>query len=193
MRRNPPERYFSAYARGRTRRPPGLIQSKAQRRVARLVRKTRRTAAKHRYDWIPDEGIAPGQNPRGRKKKMAKRRNLFGFGKKSKAWRIKPFKSFGKIYGYQVMHGSRFVDEFKTKREADAFLKFVREKERSLRKRMKSNPKKKRKSTRARARRRPARRRNARRITFPIPVTPKEKKKVGSWLRRHFGKRIKVR
>src|SRR4029077_13589611 len=66
--------------------------------------------------------------------------------------------------------------------------------------------KKKRKSTRARrstrkvkrnttrARRRTTtRRRNARRITFPIPVTPQEKRKVGSWLRRHFGKRIKVR
>lgn len=65
IRMNPtdanPDRYTSAHAiaSGITRQAPGLIQTKRQRKVAGMVRKAR----KHKYDWIPYEGIAPGQNP----------------------------------------------------------------------------------------------------------------------------------
>jgi hypothetical protein len=67
IRMNPtnPDRFTSAHAaaKGITRQAPGLIQTKKQRRIAGLVRVTRRSASKHKYDWIPSEGIAPGQNP----------------------------------------------------------------------------------------------------------------------------------
>jgi hypothetical protein len=69
IRMNPtevnPDRYTSKHAElsGARYTPPGLIQTKRQRRVAGMVRSTRRTASKHKYDWIPSEGIAPGQNP----------------------------------------------------------------------------------------------------------------------------------
>ena len=69
IRMNPtevnPDRYTSVHAQtsGRSYRAPGLIQTERQRRVAGMVRTTRRTASKHKYDWIPTEGIAPGQNP----------------------------------------------------------------------------------------------------------------------------------
>jgi hypothetical protein len=62
-RQNPvnPDRYSSAQAiaKGISRQAPGLIQTKKQRRVAKMVRGARR----HKYDWIPPEGIAPGFNP----------------------------------------------------------------------------------------------------------------------------------
>jgi len=69
IRMNPtevnPDRYTSMHAQtsGRSYRAPGLIQTERQKRVAGMVRTTRRTATKHKYDWIPTEGIAPGQNP----------------------------------------------------------------------------------------------------------------------------------
>jgi hypothetical protein len=69
IRMNPtevnPDRYTSIHAQtsGRSYQAPGLIQTERQRRVAGMVRTTRRTASKHKYDWIPSEGIAPGQNP----------------------------------------------------------------------------------------------------------------------------------
>ena len=69
IRMNPtevnPDRYTSMHAQtsGRSYQAPGLIQTERQRRVAGMVRSTRRTATKHKYDWIPTEGIAPGQNP----------------------------------------------------------------------------------------------------------------------------------
>jgi hypothetical protein len=64
-RQNPvvnPDRFTSlhALARGIQKQAPGLIQTKKQKRVAGMVRGARR----HKYDWIPSEGIAPGQNPR---------------------------------------------------------------------------------------------------------------------------------
>jgi len=62
-RQNPenPDRYTSqhAAASGARYTPPALIQTKRQKRVAKMVRGARR----HKYDWIPSEGIAPGQNP----------------------------------------------------------------------------------------------------------------------------------
>jgi len=62
-RQNPenPDRYTSqhAAASGARYTPPALIQTKRQKRVAKMVRSARR----HKYDWIPSEGIAPGQNP----------------------------------------------------------------------------------------------------------------------------------
>jgi hypothetical protein len=62
-RQNPvnPDRFSSqhAIAKGISRQAPGLIQTKKQRRVAKMVRGARR----HKYDWIPPEGIAPGMNP----------------------------------------------------------------------------------------------------------------------------------
>lgn len=56
-----PDRYSSAHAiaKGITRHAPGLIQTKKQRRVAGMVRGAR----KHKYEWIPPEGLAPGMNP----------------------------------------------------------------------------------------------------------------------------------
>jgi hypothetical protein len=65
IRMNPtevnPDRYTSAHAiaRGIQKQAPGLIQTKKQKRVAGMVRGARR----HRYEWIPPEGIAPGMNP----------------------------------------------------------------------------------------------------------------------------------
>jgi len=65
IRMNPtevnPDRYTSqhAAASGARYTPPALIQTKRQKRVAKMVRGARR----HKYDWIPSEGIAPGQNP----------------------------------------------------------------------------------------------------------------------------------
>ncbi len=58
---NPADRFTSAHAiaKGIQKRAPGLIQTKRQKRVAGMVRGARR----HKYDWIPSEGIAPGQNP----------------------------------------------------------------------------------------------------------------------------------
>jgi hypothetical protein len=62
-RQNPenPDRYTSKHAElsGARYTPPALIQTKRQKRVAKMVRGARR----HKYDWIPSEGIAPGQNP----------------------------------------------------------------------------------------------------------------------------------
>jgi len=251
MSRNP-DRYFSIYARGRKKQAPGLIRTARQSRVAKMIRKARGTASKHRYDWIPEEGIAPGQNPRRRRRRneqlgilwkqyeyhgstiqetgrgrwkvytpggsvsptltskraaerwarvygtkienrggrMAtrrRRRNLFGFGKKSKAWRIRK-----RSYGYDVMHGSKVVDVVKTKREADDWVRYAREKDRERAKRMKSNPKKKPRKT-TRAKRRNSTRRRNRKITFPVPVTPAQKKKLARWLRTNFGKRVRVK
>lgn len=66
-RQNPvnPDRFTSLHARASGARysPPGLIRTGKQKRVAGLVRVTRARAGKHKYDWIPEEGIAPGQNP----------------------------------------------------------------------------------------------------------------------------------
>lgn len=63
IRMNPtnPDRFTSAHAiaRGIKKQAPGLIQTGRQRKVAKMVRGAR----KHRYEWIPSEGIAPGQNP----------------------------------------------------------------------------------------------------------------------------------
>jgi hypothetical protein len=63
IRTNPtnPDRYTSAQAlaTGARYHAPALIQTKRQKRVAGMVRKAR----KHKYDWIPAEGLAPGQNP----------------------------------------------------------------------------------------------------------------------------------
>ena len=65
IRMNPtevnPDRYTSKHAElsGARYTPPALIQTKRQKRVAKMVRGARR----HKYDWIPSEGIAPGQNP----------------------------------------------------------------------------------------------------------------------------------
>jgi hypothetical protein len=63
-RQNPenPDRFTSAHAiaKGITRQAPGLIQTKRQKRVAGMVR----SARKHKYEWIPSEGVAPGMNPR---------------------------------------------------------------------------------------------------------------------------------
>jgi hypothetical protein len=58
---NPPDRYTAAHAiaRGITRRAPGLIQTKRQKRVAGIARRARQ----HKYDWIPPQGLAPGMNP----------------------------------------------------------------------------------------------------------------------------------
>jgi hypothetical protein len=58
---NPPDRYTTAQAiaRGISRRAPGLIQTKRQKRVAGIARRARQ----HKYDWIPPEGLAPGMNP----------------------------------------------------------------------------------------------------------------------------------
>jgi hypothetical protein len=56
-----PDRYTSAHAiaSGASYQAPGLIRTKRQARVAGMVRGAR----KHKYEWIPAEGIAPGQNP----------------------------------------------------------------------------------------------------------------------------------
>jgi len=66
-RQNPvnPDRFTSLHARaaGAGYQAPGLIRTGKQKRVAGLVRVTRARAGKHKYDWIPEEGIAPGQNP----------------------------------------------------------------------------------------------------------------------------------
>jgi hypothetical protein len=66
-RQNPenPDRYTSAHAiaSGAKYTPPGLIQTKRQKRVAGLVRVTRQRASRHKYDWIPEGGITPGNNP----------------------------------------------------------------------------------------------------------------------------------
>jgi hypothetical protein len=45
---------------------------------------------------------------------------------------------------------------------------------------------------RARKGRNSRRQRSQRRIAFPIPVTPAQRKKLGSWFRRNFGKRVRV-
>lgn len=62
-RQNPenPDRYTAAHAiaKGLKKQAPGLIQTSRQRRVAGMVR----IARQHKYEWIPGEGIAPGQNP----------------------------------------------------------------------------------------------------------------------------------
>jgi hypothetical protein len=60
-----PERYMSAHARaaGITRQAPGLIETKRQRRVARMLRKARQ----HKLDWAEDFGRdirERGLNPR---------------------------------------------------------------------------------------------------------------------------------
>ena len=68
-RQNPtnvnPDRFSSLRARaaGASYQAPGLIRTGKQKRVAGLVRVTRARAGKHKYDWIPEGGIAPGQNP----------------------------------------------------------------------------------------------------------------------------------
>jgi hypothetical protein len=65
IRMNPenPDRFTSAMARARglTRQAPGLIQTKRQRKVAKMVRGAR----KHRYAWMDEleGGISPGNNP----------------------------------------------------------------------------------------------------------------------------------
>jgi hypothetical protein len=58
---NPADRWTAAHAiaKGLKKQAPGLIQTKRQKRVAGMVRIARR----HKYEWIPSEGIAPGQNP----------------------------------------------------------------------------------------------------------------------------------
>jgi len=60
-----PDRFTSLHARASGARytPPALIQTKRQKRIAGLVRSTRARASQHKYDWIPEGGIAPGQNP----------------------------------------------------------------------------------------------------------------------------------
>jgi hypothetical protein len=66
-RQNPvnPDRFSSLRARaaGVSYQAPGLIRTQKQKRVAGLVRVTRDRASKHKYDWIDEGGIAPGQNP----------------------------------------------------------------------------------------------------------------------------------
>lgn len=126
---------------------------------------------------------------------MRKRKNLFGFGRqKTRRWTVKK-----QPWGYTVLHGSKPIDEFKTKREADDFVKWAREKDRT----MKANPRRKtrrvKQTTRrvkrnsARTRRRKTARRRNRKITFPVPVTPQQRKKLSRWLKTNFGKRIRVK
>lgn len=48
------DRYFSiqAIAAGIKRQTAGLLQTKKQKRIAGMIRKSRKKAAKHKYDWM---------------------------------------------------------------------------------------------------------------------------------------------
>jgi hypothetical protein len=51
------DRYFSiqAIAAGIKRQTAGLLQTKKQKRIAGMVRKARKKAKKHKYDWLESD------------------------------------------------------------------------------------------------------------------------------------------
>jgi len=204
MGRNPPDRYFSVYARGRKKQAPGLIRTARQSRVAKMIRKARGSASKHRYDWIPEEGIAPGQNPRRRRR----RNEQLGILWKQYEYHGSTIQETGRGRWKVYTPGGSVSPTLTSKRSAERWARVYggggkqnpmaqkKRKKRKTTRARRSTRKVKRNTSRARrrttTRRKNTRRRN-RKITFPVPVTPAQKKKLARWLRTNFGKRVRVK